>query len=612
LKQLTSTALPQTSGNSKRKAHGIVKQKGVRYPQRFIFFDTETKPVDDKGTHKMVLAYAVYWQRASYKGKETVEWFDTENPVELFDFILSKVNAQVRLTVLSANIWFDLRVSGILPMLKGSGWACVKRFFAGHTFIASFKKDRLRIDFVNVQNYFNFPVHKIGESIGLPKLDADVLNASVDELRPYCKRDVEIIFQAYRSLYSFIRGNDLGSWGYTLPSIAFSCYTHSFIPQTISVHTQDDILELERKAYFGGRCECYKLGKFKGQRFYKIDVNAMYPFIMKENYFPTKFDKVGHNVKPEVLLKCANKWLYVAEVELQTDKPIYAHRMNDKLMFPVGNFTTYLTTGSLFHAIHAGHIKRIKTVAAYQKAKLFDTFVEYFYNKRLQYRKEKNPAFAYICKLILNSLYGKFGQRNSIMVSEEPTHDDRNFRERIWHVQEQREYMHTVFYGLDQLTLSQQEEGRNSMPAIAAHVTDYARTYLWYIMEKAGRVNCFYCDTDSVIVNRAGYKKLQDDLDADVLGMMKVEKVVDTMEIRGAKNYTFGGEEKIKGVKKSAKRTGEKTYEYTRFPTPLSELRNRLPEDYRVETVSKTLSGEYDKGIVLKSGKVIPHTLPLP
>jgi len=92
--------------------------------------------------------------------------------------------------------------------------------------------------------------------------------------------------------------------------------------------------------------------------------------------------------------------------------------------------------------------------------------------------------------------------------------------------------------------------------------------------------------------------------------MIKVEEVTEDMEIRGAKNYTFGKEDKIKGVKKSAKKIGDKTYEYLRFPTPYSELRNRLPEDYRIETVQKTLSGRYDKGIVTENGVVLPHRIP--
>jgi len=601
---------PQTSGKSKRKPHLIRKTAGTRYPSRYVFFDTETKDVDGKGTQEMILAYALFWEIASLKGREKRQWFDTTDTIPLFDFITSKTNAHTQLIVLSANIWFDLRVSGLLPQMKAHRWACIKFFSRGHTFIASFQKGKHRIDFVNIQNYFNYPVHKIGKSIGLPKLDVDLNNVSESNLRAYCKRDVEIIFQAYRNLYFFIRTSKLGSMRYTLPSISYSCYTHTFIPKSISVHCQEDILELERNTYFGGRCECFRIGRFTGKRFYKMDVNSMYPFIMKENYFPHKFEKVGYNIPIDVIMENTDKWLYCAEVELETDKPIYPYRRDNKLIFPVGKFTAYLSTASLLHAIQQGHVKKIKMCAAYKKAKLFTTFVDYFYTERLKYRADNNPAFAYICKLILNSLYGKFGQRNSIMIEELPTDSDKNFRELIWHVQQQKYYIHQIFYGLEQTILLQEEEGLNSMPAIASHVTDYARIYLWYIIEKAGIKNCYYCDTDSLIVNRLGYKRLQDDLDMDVLGMIKVEEVCDEMDIRGAKNYTFGGKEKIKGVKRSAKKIGEKTYQYARFPTPHSELRNHLQEDYRIETIQKTLSGRYDKGIVTETGVVLPHTLP--
>ena len=601
---------PQTSGKAQRKSHLIRKTAGTRYPSRYVFFDTETKDIDGKGTQKMILAYAVFWEIASLKGREKTEWFDCRQGLDLYNFITSKVNAQTQLVVLSANIWFDLRVSGLLTHLQGAGWACNKFFSRGHTFIASFALGKHRIEFVNIQNYFNFPVVKIGESIGLPKLTINFNDASEANLRAYCKRDVEIIFQAYRSLYFFIRTSKLGSMRYTLPSISYSCYTHTFIPKSITVHTQEDILELERKTYFGGRCECFRIGRFEGERFYKLDVNAMYPFIMKENDFPHKFEKVGYDVPISVIKNNQSKWLYCAEVELQTDKPIYPYRRDNKLIFPVGKFTAYLTTASLLHAIQAGHVKKIKMCACYKKAKLFNTFVDYFYTERLKYRESKNPAFAYICKLILNSLYGKFGQRNSVMISEMPTDSTRNFRELIWHVQEQKYYIHQIFYGLEQTILLQEEEGLNSMPAIAAHVTDYARIYLWYIIEKAGRKNCYYCDTDSLIVNRQGFKRLQDDVDADILGMIKVEEVTESMEIRGAKNYTFGGIDKIKGVSRSAKKIGDKTYQYTRFPTPFSELRDHLREDYRLETVKKTLSGRYDKGVVAEDGIVYPHKLP--
>ncbi|GAI57775.1 unnamed protein product, partial [marine sediment metagenome] len=164
----------------------------------------------------------------------------------------------------------------------------------------------------------------------------------------------------------------------------------------IFVHEDNEILELERQSYFGGRCECFQIGKLKKGNYYKLDINSMYPYIMKENDYPLKHIKTGTDIDAKVLLKASSIYCYVAKCEIETDIPVYAYRENKKLIFPTGRFTTVLTTGSLLYAIKAGHVKKVLQVACYRKANIFHDFVDYFYNKRLEYRAAKNPAFAYV------------------------------------------------------------------------------------------------------------------------------------------------------------------------------------------------------------------------
>lgn len=578
-------------------------------PTRFIFFDTETEDIDGKGKQKMKLAYAVYWEVGKNDLGEKIVWFNTTKQEDLYNWIVSKCRSPFSIRVLSANIWFDLRVSGLLHQMRLSRWLCNGFFSKGHTFIATFRQGNYRLEFVNVQNYFNFPVDRIGESIGLPKLEVDLNNVSDADLRLYCKRDVEIIFKAFRSLYLFIKDNNLGSLGYTLPSIGYSAYLHSFIPHNITVHTQEDVLELERKAYFGGRCECFRIGEFTGERFYKLDVNSMYPFVMYLHQYPVRLDKVAYRIDMDTLYKFKHKWCYVAEVELDTNEPCYPYRQDGKLIFPLGKFVTYLTTPSLLYAIEKGHVITVRMVAAYFYANLFREFVDYFYSKRLEYREKGNPAFAYVCKLILNSLYGKFGQRRSETIEEKTVDSEESYRRLIWHVQEKKFYVQQVFFGLEQLIQMKEGEAINSVPSISAHVTDYARLYLWKLIKTVRFKNCFYVDTDSLIVNEQGLTNLKKYYNTQALGMVKIEEVTKHLEIRGAKNYTFGGSDKIKGIPSKAKKIDKRKYRYSHFPTPIAELRCGLKEDYRVEVREKQLTGIYDKGIVLKSGKVKPFTL---
>ena len=592
-----------------RQAHVLKSANGKRLPQRFIFFDCETETIDDKGTQRLKLIVACLWVIRPDTGIESLTWRTYKTGKGFYRWIKKNVITQHATRIMSANVWFDFRVSGLYTLMKADKWSCVSSFNKGHVLIFKFIKGNHRIEFVNVQNYFNVPVKVIGDSFNLPKLDVDFKKVSDEDLYTYCRRDVEIIYTAIRKLYLFILQNRLGSMPYTLPAIAYSVFTYRFMDKQISVHDDADILQLERSSYFGGRCECFKIGKLKRGKYYKLDINSMYPYVMKENSYPLKHIKTGININPKVLLKAANKYCYVAECEIETNIPVYAYRKDKKLIFPIGRFTTYLTTPSLLYGIEHGHIKKVLKVACYTKANIFHDFVEYFYNKRLEFRADKNPAFAYVCKLILNSLYGKFGQRTSKVVYTGKNGKVKDTRRLIIDIKTHKTSIHQVFFGRETITAQGENEAVNSMPAISAHVTDYARLYLWKLIDAADIKNCYYCDTDSIIVNQSGMEKLIPFCNLDRLGWLKIEKESDKVEIRGAKNYTFGADIKIKGIPRKATVNKSGSFTYPVFPSMVGELRKGIKEDYRIETQTKILTGIYDKGIVTKSGRVKPYRL---
>ena len=597
---------PAAANGSFRHPHYLRKNKTGRFPYRFVFFDTETTTIDDEGTQKMALVDGVYWQVAKGRLSEKITWYDQVEGADFNAWLEQHVKKNHPLWVLSANIWFDLRVSGILPHLRSRGWRCRGFFSKGHTFISTFVKGRLRIQFCNVQNYFNVPVKAIGQSVGLEKLDVDFKTATPAQLKKYCHRDVEIIFKAFKQFYYFIKDNNLGSIGSTLPAVAMSVFRRSFMSKNIHIHDNEEIIKLERAAYYGGRCECFQIGTFTGDTFYKLDINGMYSFVMKTLEYPYKLHKIGRDVSRETLTKLKDKYCFIAEVDIDTKAPIYPYRHDGKLLFPIGKFTTHLSTGSLKYAEDHGHLLRIKRVAVYKKANLFKEYVDYFWSSRLNYRRDGNLAFAYVCKILLNSLYGKFGQRASKLLWEKQVSNPADRRELIYQVETGKFFIHQIFFGLETMVEQGEHEATNSMPAICAHVTDHARLLLWQLIEKVGRRNLYYCDTDSLIVNQKGYQSLEKFLHPDVIGKLKIEDTTNRLIIKGAKNYIFGKKVVIKGVGSKAKEIRRNVFEMQHFPTAVQELRDGLKEDYRITTITKILTGRYEKGKIGRSGKVTP------
>ncbi|GAI59111.1 unnamed protein product, partial [marine sediment metagenome] len=153
------------------------------------------------------------------------------------------------------------------------------------------------------------------------------------------------------------------------------------------------------------------------------------------------------------------------------------------------------------------------------------------------------------------------------------------------------------------------DEPFNSFPAISSHVTAYGRLFLYDLMKQVGEGDYYYCDTDSLIVNSAGLKKLKDRLDEYLLGYIKVQKKVTSFKIRGLKDYTIGKKEVIKGIKKDAVKITEGMYEQSFWPTIRGLLRRRSPDRYVIGKTLKVLERKYSKGNVSRNGQVTPFVL---
>ncbi|GAI59603.1 unnamed protein product, partial [marine sediment metagenome] len=146
----------------------------------------------------------------------------------------------------------------------------------------------------------------------------------------------------------------------------------------------------------------------------------------------------------------------------------------------------------------------------------------------------------------------------------------------------------------------------DSFPAIAAHVTAYARMYLWSLMQQAGYGNYFYCDTDSLIVNEAGLCKLDALITPSNLGGLKIEQETRSVIIRGLKDYTFGSKSVVKGVRKNAVQVTDGVFRQEQWPSFRGILRSGEPDTYTVGSTLKHLSREYTKGTVNPDGVVVP------
>lgn len=593
-----------------RPSHMMKREKSLAVPRHFIFFDTETSQhvnEDNTTTQTFKLGWACYYRRAYGRHLEAETWQYLSSPAEFWAFAFSHVAPKQKLWIIARNVVFDFTIVKGWTFLKAEGYKL--KFFhnTGVCTILSVSKKGLSIVCLDSMNWFTESLAKTGERIGIPKMKIDFENCSMEELSVYCKNDVLIELENFKSFISFLQGNQISRVCYTKASTAMAAYLFRHYHTPIYIHNNAEAIRLERESYKGGRCEAFQLGELQNGPYYILDVNSLYPYVMRENQYPVKYKKLCHQVRVEELSEILQSFCVVAKVRIQTDEPAYAIK-RDRTIFPVGTFVATLCTPELAYALRRDHVVEVLECVYYLQANIFESYVDSMYALRFRFKDEQNEQFHVLCKYLLNSLYGKFGQKGEQWekIGDAPNEPDREeilFGTHPRIVRRLRYLLGEIF------ELKGYDEAYDSFPAIAAHVTAFGRMHLWSLMQKVGSAHFFYCDTDSLLVDGIGVDRLKEFTHETNIGALKVEKESDHVIILGLKDYTFGDYTRLKGIRKKAKKIDDSTYSQEMWPSFRGLLRSGDAETYKVKEMIKHLSRDYTKGDVLENGRIVPFNL---
>lgn len=585
----------------------IRKNHRFLMPRSVLYFDTETyhRTVGDEEHHRMNIAWSCLSVYDKNSNCEKDSWKYHNNTHELCRYIEKCLYANQGLYLIAHNIFFDLQVSDFFYYFTLWGYRLNFYYEAGLTYILVVVKDKHFLRCLSSTNWFDTNLKGLGDLIGLKKLDVDFELDDRDTIIEYCHRDVEIVKLAMEYYYSFVMDNGLGQFSLTKASQAFHAYRHRFMNVPIYCHQDKKVRKLERQAYFGGRVECFEVGNIKKPPFVYLDINSMYPYVMLNSRVPVKLIKHTDHYSIDKLSYILDKFCATAEVDLVTDKPAYAVRVNNKIIFPVGEFTTYLCSEGLRYAIKNNHLKNIRQIAIYRSDKIFTDYVNFFYALKLKYTHEHQPVLRELTKKMLNSLYGKFAQRRPITIEREELSFDGFYREEIFNlVTGEKGLLYKMFntvveqYGFEETDLT--------FTAISAHITENARMLLWSIIDDLGYDKVLYCDTDSIMIRKTDMGSLNYPVDSDTLGALNLEREINKLDIWGAKSYVMDNQRVFKGVPKTAIDLGNGRFKYMTFLRQDSHMRHEINRWYVLKETVKKIMSNYDKGIIKPSGRVRP------
>jgi hypothetical protein len=249
-----------------------------------------------------------------------------------------------------------------------------------------------------------------------------------------------------------------------------------------------------RKAYYGGRVECLKLGATGIVS--HGDVRAMYGAIMRDIELPTPESTVlvgKSDISSDILDRNGASECTVEIPDIYA--PPLPYRWHGMVVYPSGRIRAWWPHVELRHAIECGvEILAVhKSLYGTEAYKPFSIFAGGLLDLRAQYEREHN-AMQHPVKLMLNSLYGYIGMKSSwdstyvMPLPRGTTASDWPFHE----VQ--------VCKGHMLLRRSDWRHGRSEWanPLWAAIITATGRVQLHTYMQ-ANLGGLCYVDTDSVV-----------------------------------------------------------------------------------------------------------------
>ncbi len=354
----------------------------------------------------------------------------------------------------------------------------------------------------------------------------------------------------YQVCKKFMQLMNVRKFPYTIASFSLKQFLNKFQDETLDtnhINTQNaELKEHENykfysESYGGGRVEVFHPGTHKN--IYSYDINSLYPYMMFKYDFP---------LPPRIVIgKYFEHEMGIFPVTFsQTDKSIppffWSKSVNgmEFLYEGAGVFTSVEIKEAKKYGIQMSIGDGIRFL---NKGKIFKKFVKHFYNLRLC---NMENALNLICKLVLNSLYGKFAEKGTGTIFKQLTDIERNelisdgvgvslYSERfnLYEVDSFRTIKHSHKY-------------------LSAFVTAYARCYMFKYLNMYKNSIC-YMDTDSIHMT----EKMNSKFIGSDLGLFKLEYEGQGTYI-GRKQYIINKKARFKGVRTTGSLFHEDINEY--------------------------------------------------
>lgn len=376
-------------------------------------------------------------------------------------------------------------ISNCIP--RSSSLLCFDLTYQGRTIsfrdtaaFLSFSLDRLTKTFgvEHKKKKFNFEYYS--------KLNKDTAEYRklFKELREYLKYDCKGLFEV---IWKYVQNPLIQKAGFSPTAAGQALKIFRTFLDTPIDGVYGAAEQYIRKSFFGGRTEIFKpLFDGPGQ-IHCYDINSLYPSVLADpkNRFPGGVEGITKNLDFNSL---GFFWCQIYVPEQYMPPLPYSHE--GKLLFPCGYLEGVWSVAELKNAVENYGVKILKVKSGYKMHDIGNPFAEYvhqIYELRLQAKAQKDEVMDAVCKLALNSLWGRF----ALQKDRENFAFDINqegFRAK-WNIEKGEK---NIRLGTIPIELSTSY----SNIAIGAYTTSYARIRNVNLAAPWAEKHLYYTDTD--------------------------------------------------------------------------------------------------------------------
>lgn len=377
-----------------------------------------------------------------------------------------------------------------------------------------------------------------------------------NEVIKYCELDCislhQILFKFSHQIFDLFERN-IHNYS-TLPSLAFAIFRGKFMEKENIPQLSGKIAKDIRQGYTGGAVDMY-IPESGDEPVFCYDVNSLYPSVMQKEalplenptYFEGDIRKIDKNAFGFFYCRIKTPDNILHPI-IQTHVKI---KGVTSTISPLGYWEDMIFSAEMDNAQKYGYKFEILWGYTFKKANIFKDYVDFLYALRLNYSKDDPLNF--IAKILLNSLYGRFGMDDNfwqvdIILKELAGDFENKYLNDIIDDIELDDYI--LYIRKSNENIENDDSTHNVSVGVASAITAYSRIHISQFKNNPDFI-LYYTDTDSIYIDRA----LPDHMiSSKILGKLKLENVCEKAIFLAPKLYflkTIEGEiiTKTKGLK---------------------------------------------------------------